>query len=104
MLREKPDNICLKEVVFSPELTVEEVSNAVVDFYGKILKKNNEFVLPPATLYSYGYFPLMSARVKYNFSGDNSGNLFLRDKKNYSFMIRSDFSENTIIYLSLIHI
>ncbi len=103
LLREKPDNICLKEVVFSPELTVEEVSNAVVDFYGKILKKNNELVLPLATLYSYGYFPLMSARVKYNFSGDNSGNLFLRDKKNYSFMIRSDFSENTIIYNSKKH-
>ena len=44
----------------------------------------------------------MSARVKYNFSGDNSGNLFLRDKKLF-FMIRSDFSENTIIYNSKKH-
>lgn len=103
LLREKPDNICLKEVIFSPELTVEEAGNAVMDFYGKILEKNNESVLPPVSFYSYGYFPLMSARVKYDFSEDNADNLSLRDEKNYSFMLRSDFSGNTIICNSRKH-
>ncbi len=103
LLSKKPSNIHLKEVVFSPEITIDEARNAIIDFYGRILERNIDISLPFASFYSYGYFPVMSARVKYDFSNDNAGNLFLKDEKNFSFMIRNDFSGNTIIYNSKKH-
>ena len=103
LVRTKPQNIFIKEIIFSTEITIEEINNTLVDFYGKILNKNDELFLPAASLYSYGYLPIMNARVRYDFSGKKDNNICLMDKKNFSFMVKNNFMGNTVIFNSKKH-
>ncbi|MDD3520022.1 MAG: U32 family peptidase [Actinomycetota bacterium] len=104
LLKKIDKNLLLKEIIFSPEISINEANNVIIDFYEKIIdKKSSNATLPVMSFYSYGFFPIMEARVKYDFLNNPGKNVFLKDEKNFSFMLKNNFSGNTVVFNSKKH-
>lgn len=99
LIKKTKKKLSLQEVILSPEITIEEAGEMMADFYKKIIDKDSDIPIPLAALYSYGYFPVMLARVRYGL-GDK---FFLKDRKEFVFAAKSDYFGNTIIFNSKKH-
>jgi len=93
----------ISEVVLSPELTLDELDDLSRNFYfkhdDKYSDKNNlnryQTIL---SVYVYGYFPIITARVKYpDWDSYKADKKFIRDQKGYMFPVKKDYLGNTVI-------
>jgi collagenase-like PrtC family protease len=93
----------ISEVILSPELTLNELDDLSRNFYfkhdDKYSDKNNlnryQTIL---SVYAYGYFPIITARVKYpNWDNYKADKKFIKDQKGYMFPLEKDYLGNTII-------
>jgi len=97
-------NIVLRDIVLSEEITIDEAGDLIFDYYKTLIEKQYFSYLPIIAYYSYGYFPIMNSRVKYDFLKQNGRNkVYIKDKKGFRFLIKSYFMGNTIIFNSKKH-
>ncbi len=92
----KNKNMILKDVVLSAELCVSEIKN-IID-----LAWQNKTDNISKSVYSYGYYPVMAARININdlikVKKDiyTKEDLYLTDRKKYRFKIISDHNKNAV--------
>lgn len=89
--------ISIKGINLSSELNLEEMSEIIDNF------RENNFKDLNFSIFSYGYYPIMTARYKPEFLDakylpDNSYQI--KDSKGYKFRIGKDYNENIIVYNS----
>lgn len=98
-------NIEISEVVLSPELTLKEANEIILNIYKNEFTKNI-FQNLNFSMYGYGFFPVMTARVKYREVSEakkSFNNYYIEDSKNFKFKIGHDYLGNTILYNSKKH-
>jgi collagenase-like PrtC family protease len=88
--------INIKDITLSAELSLDEIKDITA------IEEDMSF-----SVYSYGYFPVMSARFKLDFldkdykkekylASNDIKYYYLKDRKGYSFRILSDYSDNLV--------
>jgi len=90
--------ISIKGMNLSPELNLEEMSEIIETFRKNSLKDLN------FSIFSYGYYPIMTARYKPEFLDTKyiQGTSYqIKDGKGYKFRISEDYNENIIVYNSM---
>jgi U32 family peptidase len=90
-------NISIKGMNLSSELNLEEMSEIIDTIRENSLKDLN------FSIFSYGYYPIMTARYKPEFLDTKylQGNSYqIKDSKGYKFSISKDYNENMIVYNS----
>ncbi|MBM3699455.1 MAG: U32 family peptidase [Actinobacteria bacterium] len=86
----------IQDITLSAELSLDEIMDIAA------FDANTSF-----SVYSYGYYPVMSARLKLgyldkgykrakNFDGSDLKSYYLKDRKGYSFRIISGYNENVV--------
>ena len=97
----------LAGVALSAELTLKEINNVITNINKNFNAngiKNDNFKIKYFYLYSYGFFPIMTARVNYkNILNDDNNNYYLKDLKNFKFKLSYDYLNNTQIFNSKKH-
>jgi len=89
--------ISIKDISLSSELNLEEMSE-IIDIVRRKNLKNLNF-----SIFSYGYYPIMTARYKLEFLDtkySQSRSYQIKDSKGYEFRISEDYNENMIVYNS----
>lgn len=98
-------NIKITDIVFSPELTIREINEIILSM-GKNRSNKEMFHDMDFSIYSYGFFPVMTSRVKYTETEGTKKDLFnyyIKDMKKFKFKIGSDYLGNTILFNSRKH-
>ncbi|MCE5329372.1 U32 family peptidase [bacterium] len=98
-------NIKITEIVLSPELTLEESNEIILNIRRNKINKNI-FHDMDFSIFAYGFFPVMTSRVKYGEMLDlekDSFNYYIKDLKNFRFKIGRDYLGNTILFNSRKH-
>ena len=98
-------NIKISGIILSAELTLPETSEIISD-----LNKNEElksiFNETDFSIYSYGFYPVMTSRVRYEGLIGNTNdlsNFTLKDLKNFKFKLSHDYLNNTQLFNSKKH-
>ncbi len=89
--------ISIKGINLSSELNFEEMSEIIDNFRGNNFKDLN------FSIFSYGYYPIMTARYKPEFLYTKylpNNSYQIKDSKDYKFRIGKDYNENIIVYNS----
>ncbi|MBE3128327.1 MAG: U32 family peptidase, partial [Actinobacteria bacterium] len=89
--------ISIKGMNLSSELNLEEMSEIIDTIRENSLKDLN------FSIFSYGYYPIMTARYKPEFLDTKylrSKSYQIKDSKGYKFSISEDYNENMIVYNS----
>ncbi len=89
--------ISIKGMNLSSELNLEEMSEIIDTIRENSLKDLN------FSIFSYGYYPIMTARYKPEFLDTKymQGKSYqIKDSKGYKFSISKDYNENMIVYNS----
>lgn len=98
-------NIKISGIILSAELTLPETSEIISD-----LNINEElksiFNETDFSIYSYGFYPVMTSRVRYEGLIGNTNdlsNFTLKDLKNFKFKLSHDYLNNTQLFNSKKH-
>ena len=89
--------ISIKGMTLSSELNLEEMSE-IIDTVTEISLKDLNF-----SIFSYGYYPIMTARYKPEFLDTKymQGKSYqIKDSKGYKFNISEDYNKNMVVYNS----
>jgi putative protease len=106
ILEHLESKIIIKEIMLSSELSLQE-SNEIIAELSKGEKFKNMSVETYFSIFGYGFYPVMTSRVKYNGIiggiGKDLKNFSLIDRKNYRFKLSQDYLLNTQIFNSKKH-